>query len=105
MATAAEVALDAVKILLGAGAGALIAKRVQGKPKLVAYWGHVSSFTMKAQGTQEPLTITRTRSWSAMRAAKPLTTSGFRMRTYPISSTYFPQFHTPLRTYRVALGT
>ena len=57
MATAAEILLDALKILFGAGAGAFIVKRVDGKPKLVAYWGHVSSFTMTALGTQQPLTI------------------------------------------------
>ncbi len=47
--------LDVLKILLGAAGGALIHKKVEGQPRLIAYWGHVSSFTLKS--TNPPLTI------------------------------------------------
>ncbi len=56
MMPGSELLLDGLKILFGAAAGALITKRVKGTVKLITHWGHVSSFTVRAQN-QPPFII------------------------------------------------
>jgi len=39
--------LDGIKFLLGSLVGAIVVKRVEGKPKLMSHWGHSSAFTVR----------------------------------------------------------
>src|SRR5712692_2057697 len=54
--TVSGLVLDAVKVVFGAFAGAVIVKRVQGKARLVSFWGHASEFTVSNPG-QPPFVI------------------------------------------------
>ena len=45
-----ELVVAAVKYIVAAAVGALIAKRVQGEPNLVSNWGHASSFRLLEAG-------------------------------------------------------